>query len=102
MLQDPKIPSPVGRGWAVGQFEGPKRLVVQWMEGKPAPDAILELLSCNCTTNCTSLRYVCVANGLHCKDMCRLQSCDNQPSADHEDDDSMELQNDEDNDEDYD
>ena len=54
-----------------------EQLVIQWMEGQPAPDAVLDLLACNCSKKCSLSRCVCVANGLRCTDMCRLKDCEN-------------------------
>ena len=48
------------------------------MRGSPAPDAVLQLLSCNCSRSCKLPDCSCLSNGLWCTDMCRLQTCDNQ------------------------
>lgn len=99
LLQNPQVPSPVGRGWKIEREEGVEQLVVDWMAGKPAPEAILELLSCNCTKYCSSARCVCVANGMKCTDMCRLHNCENQPSAEEEEstlEDAQEFDSDDD------
>ena len=40
---DAQVPSPVCRGWALDDGQ----LVVHWMDGQPAPQAILDLLACN-------------------------------------------------------
>ena len=53
-------------------------LVVHWMDGQPAPQAILDLLACNCAKKCELPKCECMANGLKCTDMCRLQNCENQ------------------------
>ena len=91
--QNPSIPSREGRGWKI-EKEGPDldvQLVVHWMTGQPAPQAILDLLACNCAKKCELPRCICMANGL---EMCRLQDCDNQADlADDEDEDVInELQ----------
>ena len=101
LLQDPQVPSPVGKGWKIEREEGVEQLVIDWMAGKPAPEAILELLSCNCTKNCSSARCVCVANGMRCTDMCRLQNCDNQPSAEEEEESNPEDEEEMDSEEEY-
>ena len=80
LQQDPQVPSPVGRGWKAEHEDGVAKLVVDWMDVKPAPEAILELLACNCSRKCVSPNCVCVANGLRCTDMCRLAQCENQAS----------------------
>ncbi len=70
----PDIPSPVGYGWCKKGSE----LALDWMDGLPSPQAVLELLSCNCTRTCKGSNCPCVRNGLKCSDMCRLINCDNQ------------------------
>ena len=101
LLQNPQVPSPVGKGWKIEKEDGVEQLVVDWMAGKPAPEAILERLSCSCTRDCSSTRCVCVANGMRCTDMCRLPYCGNQPSAEEEDDSSPEDHEELDSDEEY-
>uniref|UniRef100_UPI00358DDB47 uncharacterized protein n=1 Tax=Myxine glutinosa TaxID=7769 RepID=UPI00358DDB47 len=97
--QDPKVPSPVGRGWKM-EKEGVEQLVVHWMDGQPAPEAVLDLLACNCNRKCSLPKCVCLSNRLKCTDMCRLTDCDNQASVSESDDgesadeDIKELEND--------
>ena len=55
------------------------------MNGEPAPKAVLELLSCQCKRVCQLPNCICLANGLHCTDMCRLRECTNQPEEAAED-----------------
>ena len=41
--QDPKVPSPVGRGWKIEKEEGVEQLVVHslhWMDEQPVPQAV--------------------------------------------------------------
>ena len=50
--QHPLAPSPVKRDWVrndVGQ------LMVGWMRGSPAPDAVLQLLWCKCSRRCKQM-----------------------------------------------
>ena len=54
------------------------------MDGKPAPDAVLELLACRCTRSCKLPSCVCLANGLKCTDICTLKQCQNQVEGDEE------------------
>ena len=49
------------------------------MSGEPASKAVLELLSGQNKRVYQLLSCTCLANGLHCTDMCRLQECTNQP-----------------------
>ena len=48
------------------------------MDIKAAPEAILELIACNCTKKCVAPKCVCVTNGLSFTDMYRLAECENQ------------------------
>jgi hypothetical protein len=70
----PEIPDPVGHGWKISNDE----LSYDWMDGPPAPEAVLELLSCDCRRNCSGPSCPCVSNGLLCTDMCKLRDCQNQ------------------------
>ena len=83
--KDPKVPSPVNRGWKMEREGAEEQLVLHWMDGKPAPQAILDLLACNCTRKCELPKCVCMANGLKCTDMCKLSDCENQALCTNED-----------------
>ena len=81
---EPEIPSPIGKGWIQDKGDA-TTLAIDWMEGLPAPDAVLELMSCSCTRACKAPQCKCIANGLHCTEMCRLTSCNNmQPDEEPE------------------
>ena len=71
-------PSPVGKGWKWDDQDG-TTLAVDWMSGQPAPQALLDLLTCNCSRSCKLPSCVCIVSGLKCTDMCKLAACDNQP-----------------------
>ena len=96
--QDPGIPSPIGRGWKLEVDVAEELMVVDWMDGRPAPEAILALLACKCSKMCTLPSCVCLANGLKCTDMCKLSDCDNCPSNDEESTDDVEDMDDYDDD----
>ena len=64
------------------------------MSENPAPDAILELVSCHCSRSCTPELCSCLLNGLRCTDMCRLEDCDNQANLDEENNDDFTQKND--------
>ena len=68
--QDPRLPSPVDRGWKIEKGAN-EQLVLHWMDGQPAPQAILDLLACNCPRKCELPKCECMVNGLKCSDMCR-------------------------------
>ena len=62
------------RGWLLtdGVLE-PK-----WMMQKPAPDSLLEFLSCGCKkSGCKNNMCTCIANGLKCTDICSCNDCTN-------------------------
>ena len=56
-----------------------------WLGTKPAPDEVLELLSCTCRTVCSEDSCCCMKAGLKCTDMCYLQ-CETMTSYDDDDD----------------
>ena len=80
-------------GWTIEDGE----LSVHWMDGQPAPNAVLELLSCKCSRMCKLPECCCMSNGLPCTDMCKLITCANQRNEDEDDSDAVGL-NDEDSD----
>ena len=70
------IPSPVGHGWFIDGSD----IMIDWMDALPAPLAVLELLSCRCTTKCSNNRCACFQNKLQCTDACGCDknTCENQ------------------------
>ncbi|KAK2561769.1 hypothetical protein P5673_015154 [Acropora cervicornis] len=65
-------------GWKLQQVEEREELQFDWMDGKSAPDAILELLVCRCTRSSKLPNCVSLANGLKCTDIYTLKECQNQ------------------------
>ena len=47
------------RRWKIEHEDGVTKLVVDWMDVKAAPEAILELLACNCTKKCVTPKRLC-------------------------------------------
>ena len=86
LQRHPMTPSPVGKGWKWDDQDG-TTLAVDWMSGQPAPQALLDLLACNCSRSCKLPS--CGCSGLKCTDMCKLATCDNQPLSVESDDDSL-------------
>ncbi len=76
----PDIPNPVGFGWTTDVDTG--NLIIKWMSSPPAPDTVLELLSCKCQRSCVLPSCPCLNNGLECTNMCKLQTCSNQKKED--------------------
>ena len=50
---EPDVPTPVGKGWLLGDEDS---LAVDWMEGSPEPEAVIDLLSCNSSKKCSAQR----------------------------------------------
>ena len=71
-------------GWKLQEVEEREELQFDWMDEKPAPGAVLELLACGCTRSWKLSSCVCLANGLKCTDICTLKECENQVKNDEE------------------
>ena len=71
-------------GWKMETLADSQVLSIDWMEKKPAPEAVLELLACKCKRSWNSQSCPCVANGLKCIDICALSNCENQVEAEDE------------------
>ena len=68
------LPGPDGYGWKLVDDE----LVIDWTDDKPAPDTVIEMMSCSCKKPCNlENRCSCHENGLLCTDMCKCTSCEN-------------------------
>ena len=91
--QYPDIPEPEDHGW---KYEN-NQLAIDWMTILPAPDSILEFLSCGCIKSCDNNRCTCRSNGIPCTDMCKLKNCSNAAIIESDDEDREE-----DREEDYD
>eukprot|EP00794_Sanderia_malayensis_P014792 gene14792-16327_t len=95
---NPEVPSLHGFGWKINS----DALEIEWMTKSPAPDSILELVSCNCKkAKCAMQNCVCVSHGLKCTDMCGCTNCNNDLEEEDDDvsdseDDAAEEHNDED------
>lgn len=73
--QKPEIPNPTeGFGWTWSEDGS---IAIKWMTGSPAPQAVLNLLSCQCSKSCTTPACTCVSNNLKCTAACKLKDCDN-------------------------
>jgi len=82
LQQHPQVPSPLEHSWARND-DG--QLTVEWRRGFPVPEAVLKLLSCNCSRRCKLPECQCMSSGLKCTNLCKLQTCDNQPEEDDHD-----------------
>ena len=71
MQCSPSIFDPVGFRWKMGSSaEDESSLPINWMDGKPAPEAVLERLKCRCPRSFRLLDCVCKANVLTCAQTC--------------------------------
>ena len=52
LQMDPAVPGPIERGWRWDKQDGHMQLAVDWMQGQPAPQAVLNLLACTCPKLC--------------------------------------------------
>ena len=91
LLQHPNVPGPNGYGWQVEEDV----LLIQWILRKPAPDDLVEFISCRCqSSSCCNNKCICFAHNLNCTDLCSCtDNCSNNNGT-IDDDDSNE--NDED------
>ena len=89
------MPSPNSKGWKFEASSGQEELKVDWMDGSPAPETVLELLACNCPRICRLPQCSCMVNNMKCSELFKLKDCTNQPEDDEpqilEDDDINEL-----------
>ena len=59
------------------------------MNGPPSPEAVLNLLWCDCSRRCTVGDCTCLRNGLKCTDVCKVKDCDNSVQGELADDDDV-------------
>ena len=61
-------------------------LAVEWLRQKPAPELVLEFVSCKCKKNkCRNGMCDCFVVGLRCTNICRCLNCANRtPAKDEE------------------
>ena len=70
----PDIPHPSGHGWTL---DTAGVLSIHWMDQLPAPQALLELVSCGCTTGCATRRCTWKTHGMPCTDVYQCSRCEN-------------------------
>ena len=75
-------------------MDGAWKVTIDWKEGLPARQAVIELLSCDCKKECVQDSCTCIQNYLKCTNLYKLTCCANQPPED--DDDTRDLCNDSD------
>ena len=68
---------------------------IEWCRKKPAPDAVLEFVTCRCVkTMCKTAKCNCSAVGLPCTNACSCSQCDNK--AEYAESEDEEAENDDD------
>ena len=67
LIANPQVPPPEGHGWLIADGQ----LDINWMSLPPAPEALLELILCGCTTDCTTGHCTCKRNGVSCAESCQ-------------------------------
>lgn len=58
------------------------------MDNAPAPESLLKIMKCGCTSNCDNNRCSCKKNGLFCTELCdncSVGNCNNVDHSDHPD-----------------
>ena len=77
--QEAEVP-PEGHGWMIEDGQ----LVIDWMQGLPAPQVVMELIACKCSRMCKAPECQCIVNALECSPACKNQFCDNMIEDDYE------------------
>jgi len=93
------IPDPEGNGWVKDDSSS---IAIDWMAGTPAPEAVLEMMACQCKRVCKKGECGCIDNGLKCTPMCKLQTCENQRNEEDELEMTVDIESDCDDDDDED
>ena len=85
--------NPDRQGWKVVEDQ----LEIVWTNLPPAPQAIMELVSCSCSKTCETRRCSCVRSALPCTDACKCNNCVNCPTDDFStlDSDGLDLSDEE-------
>jgi len=75
-------------GWVLNNNE----LQVQWMIRDPAPEIVLQTISCSCRkSSCLTRACSCCSNGIKCTELCSCLNCsnlENESSTESEDEES--------------
>lgn len=88
--------SPHNHGWQIKDGH----LQIVWTDLLPAPEAVMELVCCNCKSTCQTKRCSCVKSGLPCTDACACtDQCMNRVKEHLDDDDDDDAEEDDENEE---
>ena len=72
-IPKPLLPNPIEYGWK-DAYDNYEAIMT---DEKPAPEAVIEMRLCGCTTGCTNNRCRCFKSDLVCTEMCHCINCDN-------------------------
>ena len=61
-------PSVNDHGWSIGSDNS---IIINWITQVPAPQQLLELVSCSCIKECGKARCSCHSNSIQCTDVCQ-------------------------------
>ena len=85
LSNDATVPSPNGHGWKISY----DTLDFVWMTQRPAPDSMLELITCSCRRQKCPGSCQCVIHGLLCTELCNCSGeCDNHNDEQMSEDDA--------------
>ena len=65
---NPDVPSPEGHGWKYDDGD----LVTDLGDAPPAPEAVMELIACNCPKECVEETCSCLQNMMQCRYLCKM------------------------------
>ncbi len=83
------LPSFSQYGWSV---DSDGNVLCNWMNLPPAPDSVLEFISCKCTKGCQNNRCSCVKATLPCTDLCKCNGCKNTENTNDEAEDTYDSE----------
>ena len=84
--------NPIGSGWILEDGN----LSIHWTINKPAPEEILEFVSCSCKkSKCTTNNCQCRAIELQCTDLCGCCQCNNFDDSNESEEEDIYYDNDE-------
>ena len=77
-LTNRELPDPTGHRWLMNDSE----MQIEWCIQKPAPDAVLEFVTCRCVkTISKTAKCNCSAVCLPCTNACSCSQCDNKAES---------------------
>ena len=92
-MAEPTVLDPVGLGWSK---DGNGKYVPTLSDLPPAPEAVVELVKCNCVASKCSGRCSCKTHNMACTELCKCEAAEGtytnllakEPQSDSDDDDT--------------